>query len=469
MAMATSVQESRREVLQILPTNLGSGVFGARNGLPQIIFEIPRFPKVMNGKSLRINGTFQAFASTGVTPNNSTTFFNNAAGNNDVFIDGRTAISSVVDVLSIQNLEGATYETIKNYNRMCASLQPLNESTGNYLNGGVDGLYGALGKEVSMAAKCDNKFEFSLPLLAGYLNQVIDLQLTKGCRIVINLSPDNFVMRNTKWRNPASNGGTTLGGAYYELSNLSLSVTCEDPPAPAKQAMIANTRGSWDYDCYSSFYNVIQSSDHNAIININTGRTIATIMNLVPSKFLNNYNYNSQWTSQLLTEDAAGILKNRVVMTDLTFTKGGLRIPLDFETDSRLAQTNGTSTSFKNFEELNAIRNVWSLSNFTKSLATELSLPKSNAVANGNALGQAKFSLQNGYSINDEDRIQQYNLGVSYDQITYNGLDFRGTPLGIRIQSVAPSGTQLRPHSLFVFVKHKNTIVFENGQVRVIQ
>lgn len=468
--MAQSVQQSRREVLQILPTNLGSGVFSPRAGLPQVIFEIPRFPKIMNGKSLRINGTFRALASTGVVPDNSTTFFTNAAGNQDVYIDGRTGLSSCIDVLSIQNLEGATYETIKNYNRMCSSLQPLNEAIGNYLNGGIDGLYGGLSKEVSTAAKCDNEFEFSLPLLAGFLQGApIDLQLVKGCRIVITLSPDNFVMRNNKWRNDLSTGGTGLGGAYYEWSDLTLSVTCEDPPEMAKKAMIANTKGAWDYDAYSSFYNVIQSNDHNAIININTGRTISTIMNMCPSQFLNNYSYNSQWTSQLLTEDANNILKNRVVMTDLTFTKGGLRIPLDFETDSRLGQISGTNTSFKNFEELNAIRNVWSLSNFEKSLATELSLPLSNAVAAGSAAGQARFSLQNGYSINDQDRIQQYNLGVSYDQITYNGLDFRGTPLGIRIQSVAPAGTQLRPHSLFIFVKHKNTIVFQDGQVRVIQ
>jgi|TARA_R110002012_G_scaffold18703_2_gene68369 hypothetical protein len=460
----------RREVLQIQPTNLGSGVFGARNGLPQVIFEIPRVPKIMDGKSLRINGTMTCLASEGQPPQNATNFFVAAAPVNDVYIDGRTGISSVIDTLSIQNLEGATYETIKNYNRMCSSLSPLNESVENYLNGGVDGLYGGLSKEVSTAKKSDNKFEFSLPLLAGFLagSGGIDLQLIKGCRIIITLAPDNFVMRNNYWRNTNSAGGTTAGGAYYELSNMSLSVTCETPDEAGQNAMIANRQGSWDYDAYSSFYNVIQSNDHNATININTGRTISTIMNIVPSKFLNNYEYNSQWTSQLLTENGAGVLKNRVVMTDLTFTKGGLRIPLDFEVDSQASQTSGVSTSFKNFEELNAIRNVWSLSNFEKSLTTELSLPLGNAVAGGAAYEQARFSLVNGYSMNFEDKIQQYNLGVSYDHITYNGLDFRGTPLGLRIQSVAPTGTSLKPHSLFLFVKHKNTIVFQDGQVRVI-
>ena len=41
----------RRELIQIRPTNLGNGKFGSREGLPQLIFEIPQVPKIMNGKS----------------------------------------------------------------------------------------------------------------------------------------------------------------------------------------------------------------------------------------------------------------------------------------------------------------------------------------------------------------------------------------------------------------------------------
>ena len=67
--------------------------------------------------------------------------------------------------------------------------------------------------------------------------------------------------------------------------------------------------------------------------------------------------------------------------------------------------------------------------------------------------------------MNYNDGEQVYNIGVSYDHITENGLNFKGNPLGIRIQSDLTAGT---PHSLFVFIKHKNTIVFKNGQVSVL-
>jgi hypothetical protein len=49
---------TRRQYIQVLPTNLGDGVFSDRNGLAQVIFELPSVAKIMNGKSLRINGTF---------------------------------------------------------------------------------------------------------------------------------------------------------------------------------------------------------------------------------------------------------------------------------------------------------------------------------------------------------------------------------------------------------------------------
>ena len=105
----------------------------------------------------------------------------------------------------------------------------------------------------------------------------------------------------------------------------------EVPDAAGQQAMVANTSGSWDYNAYSSFYQVIQSTDLNAVMNVNTSRTIGTIMNMIPSQFLNNYSYNSNWATKLMTPNAAGRLTNQLNLEELTFTKGGLRIPLDFE------------------------------------------------------------------------------------------------------------------------------------------
>ena len=449
-----------REVIQINPTNLGDGVFSDRNGLNQIIFEIPQMPKIMNGKSLRVSGKFTLKQGDKTASTNATNFFAETP-TGDIMIDGRTGLSSVIETLSIQNLQGATYSTIKQYNRLCSSLIPMNESIASYLNGGVDTLYGGLGKDVSTAKKCDKPYDFALPILDGFLQgQPVDLQLVKGLRIVITLAPSNFVIHNNKWRNTASTAGRDNGGAFYELSDVLCYFEAESPDAEGQEAMMMNRNGVLEYNTYSSFYNVLQSNDHNITLNINTGRTIATIGNIIPSNWLNNYFYNSSQTLQLLTENAGDVLENRVQMDEITFTKGGLRIPLDFEIVSKETQQVGVADSFKNWESINAIRPSWNVSNMVKSLRTELSNPLTDTT-------QARFTRQRP-SMTEEDNRQQYNIGVNYDHITDNGMNFKGTPLGIRIQSTLPAGKSIKPHSIFLYILHKNTIVFQDGMVNIV-
>ena len=449
----------KRELIQIQPTNLGTGVFSFKGGVPQIQFDIGQKPMIMNGKSLRISGTFSTFASPGTADANRPA---NAAGTagRDVYIDSRTGVSSAIDFISVSNQEGATYEVIKNYNRLCSSIMPLNDSLEDYVGGQQSTEYGACGKNAQQGRLCDADFDFSIPLLCGFLRgQEIDLQLVKGMKIVLQLAADDYVLRNNFWNNPAASTGGDLG-AHYQLKNVMLSFEAEIPPAAQQQAMLTNQNGNWDYEAYTSFYNVVQSADHNAILNISKSRVLSTIMNVIPSSFLNNHRYNSQLAVQFLQDNGVAppnnVLKTAVKMKNITFTLGGLRQPLDFEIQQETTQTEGVADSQKNFVELNAIRNVWNLSNELKGLRTSLSLARNNTL-----LGAPKFKT----SMNDNDAIQQYNMGVCYDAITDNGVSFKAEPLGIRIQSDLVSGI---PHSLFVFVKHKNTIVFQNGQVSVI-
>ena len=97
-----------REFIQVNPTNLGDGVFSDSNGLNQIIFQIPKVPKILNGKSLRVSGTMKVLAgnSTPINeqfPNNSGNFYKDTPFD-DFYIDGSTGLHSVIETLSIQSL-----------------------------------------------------------------------------------------------------------------------------------------------------------------------------------------------------------------------------------------------------------------------------------------------------------------------------------------------------------------------------
>jgi len=468
------MMNTRRQVVQVNPTNTSSqGVFGDRTGLTQIVFEVPADPKIMNGKSLRVSGTFTVKNGDTSLPSNATNWCGNSANPalapvGDIYIDGRTGVSSAFETISIQSLgTGGTYSTIKSYNRLCSSLMPLNESINSYLNGGVDSIYGALAKDASQAKKCDKPFEFAVPILDGLIQGVpIDLTLVAGLRIVITLAPSNYVIHNNRFRVSNSNAGRTDGGAFYEMSDLVLSFECETGDEAFQQSLMSNKNGVLTYNTFTAFYNVINGTDHNLSLNINTGRTLSVISNLIPSSFVNNYDYDSQRTFQPL-QDKGGQLERNIQVEDIVFTKGGLRIPLDFEVDSEETQSEGVADSLKNKIELNSIRYGWRLANAVKSLKTELSNDVGVGLTVVGGEGQARYSRLR-YSINEEDQIQQYNIGVSMDHISENGLNFKGTPFGMRMRLKAPDGANVEPHSLYLFIKHKNSIMIQNGAITVM-
>ena len=463
--MSSTSQIGRREVLIVNPTNLSDGKFSDRNGLNQIIFEIPRKASIMNGKSLRISGKFCIKNGDGDSPENGTNFYGNLQNQadppeKDFFIDGRVGVNSMCETVSIMNLEGATYSTCKNYNRLISSILPLASSVYDY-QGGEDLASGGMGKDSLTSRKCDNEFDFSIPIYDGLLQgQPLDLMLVKGLRIVITLASSNFVIHNNYWRNQASNSALGGGGAYYEVSDVLLTAETEVPPAEAQEAMMENKNGIFEYETYTNMYNVLQSTDHLVSSNINTSRTLGVVGNMVPSEWINNYKYNSSQTLQPLAENGNQVLDNRIVVDLATYTRGSLRQPLDFEVKSEVPQEEGVADSGKNWEELNILTREWIVSNLLKSLQTELSNPLSNTQ-------QARYSRTR-QSIVDEDKRQQYNIGVGMDWISENGMNYKGVPYGTRLKLKFTNNEDLEPHSIFFYVKHKNTIEFNDGMVNVL-
>ena len=88
-----------------------------------------------------------------------------------------------------------------------------------------------------------------------------------------------------------------------------------------------------------------------------------------------------------------------------------------------------------------------------KDVRTSLSLNRS-------ATEPAKYLT----SVQMNDAKQVYNIGISYDKITEVGENLKNKNLGLRLQSGLTSGES---HSLFMFVKHKNIISFNNGVANV--
>ena len=429
----------RKEVVEIKPTNAGNGTFSFSNGSPLIEFQIPQQPRFLLGKTLRINGrlTIKRIGGGAV---------DNAVPATVCRIDSRTGVSSLLDMVSVGNNYGQTFELVKHYNRLCASLLPLNTGLNEYINGGSNIVYGANAKKLQQGLQVGEPQDFSMPLLVGILQgKPLDLNMSLGCKIQLNLAPDNFVLFDDTLDGV---GGTPAQGATYQLDDLSLTFDSLVPEGAGVAGMLSNTKGAWEYNSFSSFYNVIQSTDHTATFNLNLSRVQGVIMNLIPSNWLNTTSRNSQKATHILNKIGNPALETvEKGIKELVFYKGGMRFPLDFVLDVANSNGNLTPPAMLQRTSLNALNKVWAMDNFLMSPTTE-------------ALNGTKFAT----TATGNDRSSVNTIGISYDHITDNGVNFKQDNWSFRIKSPVEAST---PMSAFIFVKHKNMIVFNNGQVSV--
>jgi hypothetical protein len=121
---------------------------------------------------------------------------------------------------------------------------------------------------------------------------------------------------------------------------------------------------------------------------------------------------------------------------------------------SRTSQDEQTADAQREYIASNSINKIWKATRFIKDLRTQLSLDRTPTLA-------GRYQT----SVGHNDGIQAYHFGVSYDHLTENGISFKGVPLGLRIQSNLTSN---EPHSIFIFVKHKNTIMIDGDMVRIM-
>ena len=441
----------RREILQIRPTNQSDGIYSFNGGAPQLEFDIPRVPKYLLGKTLRINGTFEVFMGDGVgailgdstqaRPKNS---INLGSATRQLRIDSRIGVASCIDYVSIANQSGQSFEMIKNYNRLVSSLNPKDYDMRDLFCGGMDIISGATGKQDNTGRLCNKPFDFSIPIRAGIFegdDTPLNLQLINGLHIVLQLAPNTFVLNNRCFLLGA--GQDTSGqqgtGGNYQLSNVSLSFEAVVPPPDAVNAIVNSPNPeAFDYVAYTNFYNVLQTTDHTSIMNINTSRTIGFTCNMIPSAYVNNYDFNSSMTLPPV--------KIR-----------GVRMPLDFVINAQESQDQQTPDGQLQFTTLNNIQKVFTRHHLLKSTQTELGLPMTDTVDHGRSFNEPQKA----------DNVPCFDVGVSFDQITENGINFKGMPLGMRIQTDFGSDA-VSVLSLYLYIKHKNTIMFgSNGAVQV--
>lgn len=417
--------------LQILPQNSNAS-HSYRDGRPVIDFQISEQEATLLPRSIRLCGRFHAYEDSART----------TTTGSRLSMDSRIGIFSIIDQVTISSATSmATIETLKHANRFYSSYMGVTNDDKSLIN-----LMGESGltmpsldtQQYSVMREGDgaNSNEFCIHIATGLLLGTAGIPLSRvngvgGLRISITLAPDSMVLFDQN--GDASAGG--LDGAFYELTDLKM--VCEvSNQVPSQPVPL-------EYNSITGYYTTINSTNANLNFSLGLNRVSSTMLNFIPASYLNNLNQNSLQTINPLTKSGAIADVKQVV-----FTKGGMRYPLDYNIDTSF-KTNSNKEQVDPQVIRNFMNSVLPFTKISHTLVSPCTATKSyatndNGVIDGGAL---------------------YGVGVSYDVLGSDGADFSNQAWGLSMDIGLDDNN---PNSAFVFVHHKNTLLYKDGQVQVI-
>jgi hypothetical protein len=183
-----------------------------------------------------------------------------------------------------------------------------------------------------------------------------------------------------------------------------------------------------------------------ATVNFSLGlrSVLAVWTNFINSKYINNYDHNSLATQEIRGPDSSGVPQVQPIQ-ELFFTRGGKRFPIDY-----IISTKDVDTS--------------------KGKDPQISRNYLNSIVPYSKMARTVLSPHNtpGTTMSDSDLPDGGNVfgvGVALDTISNVGVDYSAEPFGMVVNSTLQTET---PHSCFVYVRSKQTLVMNANGVSVM-
>ena len=428
--------------LEIVPSNVTSdGTLSFRNGQPVIQFIIGETDKFILGDSIRFTGNFQTFLSPGVL----------ATAADSLNISQRLGVWSCIDQLVIKSQRtNQVIEHLRNYNRFMSSYLSTTSSVQDGLSHNNMTAFTVPNSDAVKLSVVDNDGQlgknpnpFCVPLPCGFFNggQAIPLANDWGAGgliVELHLAPDNNVLF-------AQDGdASAIGDAFYQFKNVTLNCEAQIPEPDDLAKLRTMTNQTFEYNSFSSYYTTINSG--NAIINFNLGlkSVLGVFCNFIPSNYINNLAANGLETMYPINSDST-----TANVTQLVFTRGGERFPLEYNIDTIQSITSASDNTSMDSE---IFRNyVNAIQSFAKNTRNTFR-PENMKLVNAS---NANTYIDGGCG---------YGIGVALDTISNAGVDFTSTNFGINMTMDLLTDF---PQSVYMFVHSKNTLVFNSSGLQV--
>jgi len=436
--------------LQLFPSNHPSnGTISYRDGNPVVSFILGEQDRYLIGSSVRLVGNIAIYK----TPNGN--HGDVPLVTDDLVVSPKLSTYGMLDQIVISSQKNKNViEHVRHYGRYLASYLPAVSSiqeAQNHLGVTANTIPNELANtlqyvnNVNGEGAADRQFRgnsFCINMPTGFLNSKQPIGLsgrgwgTGGLQFDIHLAPDSQFLIN---------GGGTLNQSFYQLTNVSLICEVINPSVDELSRLMSQGSATMEYNAISSYYTTIASS--NAIINFRLGlsRVLGIFMNFIPSTYLNNLNFDSYQTMPLINDLAAS---EYAPIKQIIFTKGGQRVPLQYNLDANV-RDDATSTIadpqiYRNF--MNAFVP------YMKNSKTQIGPITSNRIGVADTTAFADAGCM-------------FGVGVSFDSISGQGLDFRTENFGAQIDCGL---TADNPHSAFLFVRSQQTLVMNANGLQVL-
>tara|TARA_R110002126_G_scaffold259050_1_gene402055 strand:- start:187 stop:1197 length:1011 start_codon:yes stop_codon:yes gene_type:complete len=290
------------------------------------------------------------------------------------------------------------------------------------------------------------KNSFCCPLVCGLLNGTSPIPLSGawgvgGLDISVHLSPDSNVFFSN------SSVTTAINNAYYELSDVKLVCEVMTPAPDQLSRIMTQTQNVFEYNSIVAQYNTINS--RNGVLNFPLGvsKCMGVFINFVPASHINNLAFDGTATLPPTNSDGT-----RAEVTQLIFTRGGERFPLEYNIDTIQKNESGNQQM-----DAQVVRNYMNaVMGFTKIERTNVSPFNNFYEEYGSEYIYAKEIPEGG---------AKFGIGVNYDQISNAGVSFRDVPFGLQMTSDISTDS---PQGVFLFAHCKNTVVSTPQGIQVI-
>ncbi len=432
-----------KKYLSVQPNNVpSSGKVSFARGNPILTVTLGRQDAMLDLSSLRLAGDLNIWRDAAGT------LHPTDAAATELQASHKLGAYGVIDQLVFRHAETKqVIEHIRHYGRFMASYLPV--------MAGMQDVAGHLGETALIypnyqgfrdsVVRNTRESQFCIPLPSGLTLGTSKLPLSKvPLEIEIHLAPDSQFF----YSSDATTGN--IANSFYELSNLE--VACEvayGEPSP--------DTGVMSFNSITSYFSTLEST--NSIINFNLGlsKVLASFVNFVPASFVNNLSQDGFLTYMpSLAPNAAGTGDGGVAnLETISFLRNGERFPSAFEVSSVRGATNLTpvvdSQVIKGF-----LSSIIPEKIHTRTTASPLNTNRNFTVNNNTATGYRYIPDTGGV----------YGVGVLYDQLDSEGVDFSNSQFSIQMTNGLTDGN---PISAYLFIKSKVSVAWSGSSgVQVI-